>query len=87
MKIASDLPFSYLLTKKVDSAVSIKSVIDIKRFNSLRKLLRVTSFIKRFVNNLKKKVLKKETLKKPFVDSNELHIVSITMDFRKSKEF
>ena len=39
------------------------------------------------VKNLKKKVLKKETLQKPFVDSNELHIVSITMDFRKSKEF
>ena len=87
MKIVSDLPFSYLLTKKVDSAVSVKSVIDINRFNSLRKLLRVTSFIKRFVNNLKKKVLKKETLKKPFVDSNEVAHVSITMDIRKSKEF
>ena len=52
--------------------MSIENVIDIKRFNSLQKLLRVTSWVKRFVNNLKKKVLKKETLKKPFVDSNEV---------------
>ena len=54
--------------------MSIENVIDIKRFNSLQKLLRVTSWVKRFVNNLKKKVLKKKTLKKPFVDSNELHM-------------
>ena len=66
--------FHTYLLKKVDSGVSIENVIDIKRFNSLKKLLRVTSWIKRFVNNLKMKVLKKEILKKPFVDSNELHI-------------
>ena len=67
--------------------MSIETVVDIKRFNSIQKLLRVTSWVKRFVNNLKKKVLKKETLKKPFVDSNEVAHVSITMDIRKSKEF
>ena len=54
--------------------MSIENVIDVKRFKSLQKLLRVTLWFKRFVNNLRKKVLKKETLKKPFVDSNELHI-------------
>ena len=51
--------------------MSIENVIDIKIFNSLQNLLRVTSWVKRFVNNLKKKVLKKETLKKSFADSNE----------------
>ena len=56
MKKALDLPFSYLLTKKVDPGVSIENIIDIKRFNSLQKLLRVTPWVKRFVNNLKKKV-------------------------------
>ena len=54
--------------------MSVENVIDIKRFNSLQKLLRVTSWVKRFVNNLKKKVMRKETLKKPFVESNELQI-------------
>ena len=46
MKKALDLPFSYLLTKKVDPGVSIENIIDIKRFNSLQKLLRVTSWVK-----------------------------------------
>ena len=54
--------------------MSIEYVIDIKRFNSLQKLLRVPSWVKRFVKSLKKKVLKKKTLKKPFVDSNKLHM-------------
>ena len=54
--------------------MSIKNVINIKRFNSLQKMLRITSSMKRFVNNLKRRVLKRETLKNPFVDSNELHM-------------
>ena len=60
--------------------MSIENVIDIKRFNFLQKLLPVTSWVKRFLKNLKKKVLKKEALKK-------IAHVSITMDFIKSKEF
>ena len=68
--------------------MSIENVIDVKRFKSLQKLLRVTLWVKRFVSNLRKKVLKKETLKKPFVDSNELHsqlqwISENQKDFRK----
>ena len=54
--------------------MSIENVIDIKRFNSLQMLLGVTWCVKRFVNNLNKKVLKKETSKKLFVESNELHM-------------
>ena len=67
--------------------MSIKNVIDIERFNSLQKLLRVTSWVKRFVNNLKKKVLKKETLKKPFVDSNELHMSQLQWISENQRSF
>ena len=67
--------------------MSIENVIDIKIFNSLQSLLRVTSWVKRFVNNLKKKVLKKETLKKPFVDSNELHMSQLQWISENQKSF
>ena len=67
--------------------MSIENVIDIKRFNSLKKLLRVTSWIKRFVNNLKMKVLKKEILKKPFVDSNGLHISQLQRISENQRSF
>ena len=66
--------------------MSIENVIDIKRFSSLQKLLRVTSWVKRFVNNLKK-VLKKETSKKPFVDSNELHMSQLQWISENQRSF
>ena len=66
--------------------MSIENVIDIKRFNSLQKLLRVTSWVKRFVNNLKK-VLKKETSKKPLVDSNELHMSQLQWISENQRSF
>ena len=50
--------------------MSIENVIDIKRFDSLKTLLRVTSWVKRFLNNIKKKVLKKEI----FIDNNEFRM-------------
>ena len=34
---------------------SIGEVMDVRRFNSLKKLLRVTAFVKRFIQNLKQK--------------------------------
>ena len=67
--------------------MSIETVVDIKRFNSIQKLLRVTSWVKRFVNNLKKKVLKKETLKKPFVDSNELRMPQLQWISQNQRSF
>ena len=86
MKKALNFAFSYLL-KKVDSGVSIENVIDIKRFNSLQKLLRVTLWVKRFVNNLKMKVLEKETLKKTFVDSNELDMSQLQWISENQRNF
>ena len=65
--------------------MSIENIIDIKRFHSLQKLLRVTSRVKRFVNNLKKKVLKKE--KNPFVDSNELHMSQLQWISENQRSF
>ena len=65
----------------------IENVIDIKRFISLQKLLRVISWVKRFVNNLNKKVLKKEALKKPFVDSNKLHISQLQWISENQRSF
>ena len=67
--------------------MSIENVIDIKIFNSLQNLLRVTSWVKRFVSNLKKKVLKKQTLKKPFVDSNELHMSQLQWISENQRRF
>ena len=67
--------------------MSIETVVDIKKFDSIQKLLRVTSWVKRFVNNLKKKVLKKETLKKPFVDSNELYMSQLQWISENQRSF
>ena len=87
MKKALDLVFHTYLLKKVDSGVSIENVIDIKRFNFLQKLLKVTSRVKRFVNSLKNKVLKKETLKKPFVDSIKLHMSQLQWISENQRSF
>ncbi len=38
----------------------ISRIIDINRYSSLRKLLRVTAYVKRFIENLKQKAAKKE---------------------------
>ena len=62
--------------------MSIENAIDIKRFNSLQKLLRVTSWVKRFVNTLKK-----ETLKKHFVDSNELQMYQLQWISENQRSF
>ena len=62
--------------------MSIENAIDIKRFNSLQKLLRVTSWVKRFVNTLKK-----ETLKKPFVESNELQMYQLQWISENQRSF
>ena len=67
--------------------MSIKNVIDIKRFNSLQKPLRVTSWVKRFVKNLKQKVLKKETLKISFGDSSELHMSQLEWISENQRSF
>ena len=41
---------------------AIQNIIDINRYSSLRKLLTVTAYVLRFVNNLKKKYTTKITL-------------------------
>ena len=51
---------------------SIENVIDIKKYSSTRKLYRITSWVNRFANNLKEKLLNNAVLLKPFVNFNGL---------------
>ena len=46
---------------------SVKNVFDINKFNTLNKLYRVTAWIFRFFNNLRKTLSKTKTLSKPFI--------------------
>jgi hypothetical protein len=48
------------LAANVEKVPSLENVLDIRRFGSLCKLVRVTSFIIRLVNNLKARVKKEE---------------------------
>ena len=50
----------------------IGSVMDIYRFNSLVKLLRVTGYVKRFIEQLKRLVKKKDLIKDELETSNIL---------------
>ena len=63
--------------------MSIENVIDIKRFDSLKTLLRVTSWVKRFLNNIKKKVLKKEI----FIDNNEFRMSQLQWISENQRSF
>ena len=49
---------SVVLNSAVESGVGIGEVIDIKRFSDLERLLRVTTYVVRFLNNLKAAVNK-----------------------------
>ena len=50
----------------------IGNVIDVNRFNSLDKLLRVTSYVNRFIFNLKRKVAKTKEYKKGYLTLDEI---------------
>ena len=49
---------------------SITKIIDVNKFNDVLKLFRVTAFVLRFINNVKKKINKKEIILK-------LHILQL----------
>ena len=64
-KQPSNIVRSLLMANDVQPAVlDLNKVIDIERFSSLRKLLRVTCYVLRFVNALKTKKLDKQTVAK-----------------------
>ena len=54
------------------AGASIENVIDIKKYSSTRKLYRITSWVNRFANNLKEKLLNNAVLSKPFITVHEL---------------
>ena len=49
---------SFVNVMKNENNYGIQNLIDISRFNDYLKLLRVTAYVVRFVNNLKRKVEK-----------------------------
>ena len=50
---------------------SIAKIVDINKFNNVLKLFRVTAFVLRFINNVKKKIKKKEIILKLHVTITE----------------
>ena len=54
------------------AGASIENVIDTKKYSSTRKLYRITSWVNRFANNLKEKLLNNAILLKRFVTVQEL---------------
>ena len=49
-----------LLLATAEEPVLISQVVDINKYNTLGKLLRVTAYVQRFINNLKNKLAKSE---------------------------
>ena len=49
-----------VLVTTAEEPLLISQVVDISRYSTLGKLLRVTAYVKRFVNNLKKRLAKEE---------------------------
>ena len=49
-----------VLMTTVEEPILLSQVIDIERFSTLGKLIRVTAYIQRFINNLKKRLAKNE---------------------------
>ena len=46
----------------VDSRINFEEVFNKEKFNSFAKLCRVTTYVLRFINNLKKRIEKKELI-------------------------
>ena len=51
---------------------SIAKIIDVNKFNDVLKLFRVTAFVLRFINNVKKKIKKKEIVLKSHFTTIEM---------------
>ena len=86
-KTPDELKASVLVENQIDSGVSFENVIEIKRFNSLLKLLKVTAWVHRFIKNLKNKLKNKEILLKPFITGTELQNVQSKWIKENQKSF
>lgn len=56
---------SLVTTESEDHSVNLSQVIDIERYSSVTRLLRVTAYVLRFIRNAKKSVSNRETPKSP----------------------
>ncbi|XP_078364115.1 uncharacterized protein LOC144648427 [Oculina patagonica] len=56
---------SLVTTESKDHSVNLSQVIDIERYSSVTRLLRVTAYVLRFIRNAKKSVSNRETPKSP----------------------
>jgi hypothetical protein len=59
-KVEQKKSFSVSLLINIDSLFGICNLISLERFSCLKRLLRVTAWVKRFISNLKRKKLGKE---------------------------
>ena len=59
-KVEEKKSFSVNLLINIDSLFGISNLINLQRFSSLKRLLRVTAWLKRFITNLRRKKAKKE---------------------------
>ena len=69
------------------TGASIENVIDIKKYSTTRKLYGITSWVNRFANNLKEKLLNNGILLKPFVTVEELRKARFQWIKRNQKTF
>ena len=56
---------SLVMTGSENQSVNLSQVIDIERYSSVTRLLRITAYILRFIRNVKKTVSERETHESP----------------------
>ena len=67
--------------------INLQEVIDIKRFRSFQKLERVLSWVFRFFNNLKQKLLRKPMLLKEILDKKDLNLLEAIVILDNQNKF
>ena len=53
--------------------IGVGKIVDLERFNSMDRLLRVTNHVLRFVHNIKSRVIKNLKLRNGYLSSGEFH--------------
>ena len=85
-EILNEITTAVLITS-AKQELSVKNVFDINKFSTLKKLYRVTAWIFRFFNNLRKTLSKTKTLSKPFTTVCELKFAELFWIKENQKQF
>ena len=85
--VSTEIKSTVLFTKVHTAELTVASVINTDRYNSLLKLFRITAWIFRFVKNLKNKVASQQLSRKPFITSAELRASGIIWLKENQKKF